>query len=232
MNSGLDIPSTLSVVPLVSNVGIAILPAILASLASAVSLLFKPRELIRTFRRRPMIPMILVLIGVGGYFLVSWMLAAPSKAKADPWVQAAIEYIQEKQQGTANLSDGTTRPVKTTTAPTLNLADSVVFRYGFSRCGHDGGPSPLALKPCWSYTDLDAMFLSSPAVVGKRVYAASTTLDPIANEKFGTVVCLDAATKQADLEGRGAWRGEVQAILQLSGDQRGWQESGDWPGAA
>ena len=53
----------IAVVPIFVNAGTALLPAILAPIASALALLFKPRELFALARRRPLvIPSVLLAV--------------------------------------------------------------------------------------------------------------------------------------------------------------------------
>ncbi len=63
----------LGVVPVFVNTGAALLPAILAGLASVLGLLFRPRELFRLCLRKPWVPILAVAICVGSYLLVPWL---------------------------------------------------------------------------------------------------------------------------------------------------------------
>ena len=78
----------------------------------------------------------------------------------------------------------------------LSAADpraATIFRVDTSRSGHAGGPAPRHLRALWRYVrDEHEMVLSSPAVVGGRVYAATCYIDVFGN--YGAIVCLDAAT--------------------------------------
>ncbi len=185
----------LAVVPIFVNAGTAILPAILAPLASVLALLVRPRELVRACRRRPWAPALVVLAGVGVYFMVVHLVQGTA-AKAGPaaqvsatginWVALAEEHIRRQRAGLDDVTTGTSQ---------AGSHGAVVFRYGYDRCGHDGGPALIDLKtePLWQVKIDDAMFLSSPAVFKDRVYAATTTLEPISGN-FGQVVCVEAKT--------------------------------------
>ena len=118
------------------------------------------------------------------------------------WTRVALARIKTKTTGPA-LSVETAE-----VAPALPLAEEssqpFIFRHGPRRLGAIGGaPSPgLTLAwthyPRWidedgvSQEDAEAMILSSAAVHGSRVYAASCLLDP--PDSFGVLFCLDATT--------------------------------------
>ncbi len=74
----LPVTDELAVVPVFVNVGAAVLPALIAGIATFFSLLFKPRELAAFCKEKPYIPVILVIVCVGGYFLISWLLTPPA----------------------------------------------------------------------------------------------------------------------------------------------------------
>jgi len=75
----------LAVVPVFVNAGAALLPALLAGLASALALLFKPRELARACRKKPYVPLIVVsgwlivylLVYLPTMFALKWALRVP-----------------------------------------------------------------------------------------------------------------------------------------------------------
>src|SRR5687767_2574214 len=69
----------LGVVPIFVNAGTAILPAILAPVASAAALLLRPRELVRAMRRNPAVLLGVLLAGFGIWMFISWMMSAPAK---------------------------------------------------------------------------------------------------------------------------------------------------------
>ena len=55
--------------------GQAVLPAILGGIASAATILFRPRELVRAIRRRPWLPVLVAALGAGGWWLVAWVVS-------------------------------------------------------------------------------------------------------------------------------------------------------------
>ena len=168
---------TLAVIPIIVNAGAAILPSILAGLASAAAMLLKPRELIRLFRRRPYVPAIILAAGLG--LTLAWgplfgpdnparrrgSAVGAAAGQATDWTEIALELLRaEASQRTA--SSG------------LRL----LWRYYPSWTDEDGR----------KHEDKDAMILSSPAVAGKWVYGASCLLEMRRN--YGVVFCVDAAT--------------------------------------
>ncbi len=78
MTMFLTIPDTLAVVPVVFNAGAAVLPALLGALASMVTLLFKPKELFAVCKRRPLVPLVIVIL-CAAIFL--WLRHIPTEAR-------------------------------------------------------------------------------------------------------------------------------------------------------
>lgn len=228
-----------AVVPVFVNAGAALLPAILAGIASVVALIFKPRELARVCVSKPHIPLLLIAIGVGGYFLVSWLMTpldvaeaagAPAGRRASQavdsksdWAKVAIEILRQEERAKiraeAALAMATPEaaPVESAPAVKRSAANDIpsepneiepaitpaepaatdspratIYRGDVSRCGYGGGPSPVNLAPLWEFAEDETMYLSSPIVVGDRVFGASCYLDPPGS--YGAVICLDAAT--------------------------------------
>ncbi len=128
------------------------------------------------------------------------------------WTKIALELIREEQRQASRVSNSTgaapsRSPSSLVSAPATlppsapsaqpdpgskSTASRSNFRAGFDRTGHGGGPAPLELSPLWEHEEEFAMFLSSPVVLGDRVFAAWCLLDP--PKTFGALVCLDAAT--------------------------------------
>jgi len=200
-----DIPSPLGVVPVFVNAGAALLPAIFAGLASAVALLFKPRELLRVCQSKPYIPIIVVGAALGLYFFVGWMEApaaaaqdsgrsklTPAGASQTDWAKVALEILRQER----NAAPGPAVPLSAEgaePAPKDETAGSaLVFRGNYSRSGYLGGPSPTGLALLWEYRQDNTMVLSSPLVTADHVFGATTYLDPPGS--YGSVFCLDAAT--------------------------------------
>jgi len=184
-----NLVAPLAVVPIVVNVGAAVLPAILGGIMSAASILLRPRELLRAVRRRPWVPVLLAALAAGAWWLTGWIIAAwpagPDNVRGSTsidWAQLATEAIYREQVDSAPSPGGATQPA----------GGAVMLGRGPARCGYGQGPSPRNLLPLWRHRAHDTMYLSSPAVVGKWVYGASCYLDPPGN--YGEIFCLDAET--------------------------------------
>ena len=185
----------LGVVPIFVNAGAAILPVILGALASALALLLRPRELARACRRRPgraamvlaCVPAIWLAVGV----MPGW-LKGNARQRPDPcgqaaraakvdWAVAAMGIIRAEQAGAV---------ASTTASLPAREAQNVGLGRDFARGAYDGAGAPLGLRLLWQHVADDTMYLSSPAVVGGRVYGASCMLDVAG--KYGSVLCLEA----------------------------------------
>jgi outer membrane protein assembly factor BamB len=98
------------------------------------------------------------------------------------WAKVAEDLIAREHAGkTPTVLDGVTR----SDAPQ-------VLGHDFSRCSYGGGPSPVRLKPLWSFRPEETMFLSSPAVAGRHVFAAGCQND--LGGYTGLLACIDAQT--------------------------------------
>lgn len=126
----------LGVVPVFVNAGAALLPAILAGVASVAALIFNPRALVRLCKAKPHIPLLIVMVAVGGYFAVTWVLGQPDQAAQSPaagrrapasendndWAQVALEILRQEERAkvreflrAAAKPDGKTPPTDTVT---------------------------------------------------------------------------------------------------------------------
>jgi outer membrane protein assembly factor BamB len=214
----MELTSQFAVVPIVVNAGAALLPALLAGVASIAALIFKPRELIRACRARPGV-VLAVLSVVVGTVAMMWFWPAGSTGKnrttrsgsseagsassglapvTVDWTRVALARIAATKAG------ATVAPVASASiTPAASGKEPFIFRGGTERLGSLGGEIKGPLQLAWQYyprwrdngveqEDRDAMVLSSPAVWGDRVFGASCTLDP--PDSFGSVFCLDAAT--------------------------------------
>lgn len=175
----------LAVVPIFVNAGAALLPALVAGVASALAVLFKPRELWQLCRRRPMTPVAVVTcaaaVGMGG-----WWVVGGAQASAKARNPAGIDWIKVAEQ----IAGGEGKAELATSE-----RHASVFRFDYSRCGHDGGASPVKLHRKWRFDADGATILSSPLVANGRVYGATYFQDVAGSA--GEVFCLDAATGQA-----------------------------------
>jgi len=207
----------LAVVPIVANVGAAVLPAIIGSLSSVAAVLFNPKALWRVCTTKPHIPILVVAAGVGLWFAVGWLMAPPgptdsgsasarsqsvgSGSSATDWTQVALAMIAAEERAklappaaAAGASAAVVAPASAAAATTTAAVEAQAMQYrgNFSRSGWDGGPAPTGLAKAWSYNEEQTMFLSSPLVRDGVVYGASAYLDP--PKSYGAVVALDAAT--------------------------------------
>ncbi len=226
------------VVPVFVNAGAALLPAILGGLVSFLALLLKPRELLRACIRRPWVPLLVIGIGVGGYYGINWLFphGEDIASEADDrrevssdktsWSDVALELIQKEENDWKGkwLEEVTARRelearvaelelLLTKTGEPANLpvegeatdlptpTQARIYRGDSARCGYGGGGAPTSLLPFWDYNDDFTMYLSSPLVVGDKIYGASCVLDPPNN--YGAVFCLTAT------EGKELWYADV-----------------------
>ena len=221
---GLGHAACLGVVPVFINAGAALLPAILAGVASLASLLLRPADLWRACQARPWIAagVFTCIAGIGAG-LACWVrpaaahalgrrsaLPASGDAAVVPgtqridWAALAIEWLRQEK-----VAAGTGTAVAQR-MPDRHDSGAVVFGGGPLRSGYAGGGSPLELEVQWEFPAagtaaaqdlLGAMYLSSPAVVEDTVYGGACLIDP--QGSYGTVFCLDAAT------GRPRWTTSV-----------------------
>ncbi|VGO15487.1 Quinohemoprotein alcohol dehydrogenase ADH IIB [Pontiella desulfatans] len=201
----------LAVVPIFVNAGAAILPALAAGIATFFALLFKPKALLKACKEKPLVPVSVVLIGVGIWAAVRFWPAHGGETHEEPkrtasagsgtvyidWTEIALARIKAKQRGEVKKVEQPKVAVEAVDAP-------VIFRGGNHRLGAVGPAPSGELSLAWDYfpswvdddgtveTVDSAMILSSPAVHGDRVYAASCELDP--PDSYGIVFCVDANT--------------------------------------
>ncbi len=198
-----------TVVPVVAQAGTALAPLIAVGVTNTIGLLMKPKELLRVLRAKPWILLILLVIGLAGWGLWSWLMAppaavattrggngTPAAAGGTDWSKVALEIIRQRNSGPAPAAVPAIEAPKATAGAAPNAtASAFYFRGGPGRSGHLGGAPPSGLKAAWNYYPQDdrlAMTLSSPAAQGGRIFGASCLLDPPGS--YGTVFCLDAAT--------------------------------------
>src|SRR3954466_10129760 len=77
-----ELSTPTAVVPIFVNAGAALVPTLIAGLTTVLAILLKPRELLTLFRRKPWLPVsvIVVLVAVG--FGIPHLLATPANARA------------------------------------------------------------------------------------------------------------------------------------------------------
>ncbi|MHB1035419.1 MAG: outer membrane protein assembly factor BamB family protein [Pirellulales bacterium] len=183
---------TIAVVPIFTTAGAALAPMILAALASLAALALKPRELLRLGREKP--AWAATALGTVALVLAAtWLWAAGasagSGARLEPravarcdWAKVAEDLIALERVGKA--------PTTLTSAAPVEIP--LVLGHDFARGSYAGGPSPEKLKPLWSFRPQETMFLSSPAVAGKRVFAAGCQAE--LGGYSGLLACLDFET--------------------------------------
>ncbi len=190
-----------AVVPILTNAGIAVLPAVLAGIGSVLALLLKPREAISLCRRKPHVP-ILALLTLAAIAGGTWWLMLPAPTADRPaqaaatktdWTAVALEILREEKLAaagtTARVPDATAAAANTPADPPQRV-EPFNRRGNFLRTGHVGGPPLRRLQALWEYNSNKGYFyLSDAAVHGDRIYAAGCLQD--LTGIFGTLTCLD-----------------------------------------
>ena len=210
--------SQLAVVPIVVNVSVALLPAIIAAITSFLAILFKPKELIHLCRAKPWIPLFMFVI-VGTVGILIWLWSTPAQHGTGSrqrtsdtsvstdliatmnidWTKIALEHINAQRRKPIRLTEA-----KKNKTNRISADNPFIFRAGSKRLGSLGADLSGPMQKTWHYyprwidetgieqEDTEAMILSSPAFYNNHVYAASCLLDPPDN--YGAIFCLDAAT--------------------------------------
>lgn len=181
---------SLSVVPIFVNAGAAVLPAIIIGTASILTNLFRPKELARICREKPLAPIgilaVLAAVGVG----IFW-LASGHDAKAAGQSANAVHGSMGTRDWSAFAIETLQRDPHFLDPPVVDpLAEPLVLGQDYARCGYAGGDAPEKLTLLWKHAVGRSMFLSSPLVSGERVFAATNR--PSAGYPSGIVYCLDA----------------------------------------
>ena len=180
--------SSLAVVPIFMSAGAAILPTVVAACASVAAVILKPRELVRLCRQRPGLmggvgAGLAVVVGVLTWYMM--MPAAPvkvaAKEKKTDWAKVAQDILAQE-------------PLHRMTAVGA-VAGAGKAEQDFTRTGFGGGTSPSKLAPVWSFRPDNTMFISVPAIVGKRIFAAGCQSDM--GSYLGLLACVDAETGKA-----------------------------------
>jgi outer membrane protein assembly factor BamB len=197
--------SMFAVVPIFTSAGVALLPTVMAALASMAAILLKPRELMRLVRRRPLaFGVAVAAIALGLATAWAWASGPSPRGAAVAgigatshfdWAKVAEEIIAQQRSGKAPTEPMTAAPVK---AP-------LVLGRDYARCAYEGGTAPLRLKTEWNYRPEETMFLSSPVVAGNRIFAAGCQAD--LGNYSGLLACIDAES------GKPLWQ-----ITQVAGE--------------
>ena len=196
----------LAVVPIVVNAGAAVLPAVVAAMASFAVILLKPRELMRLLRRRKLAAgavaggLVVLVAGLCWWHSRSSVQhsrrnEAEQSGHVD-WAKVAEDIIARERlrqsgailAGTASGSSG-----ELATAP--HPIDSGFQPLGggdYSRTLATGGQSPVGLIPAWSFHPEATVFFCDPVIIGNRIYAAGC--QPDLGAYTGLLTCLDLDT--------------------------------------
>jgi outer membrane protein assembly factor BamB len=159
--------ANLAVVPIVFNVGAALLPTIMAALANIAAVLFNPMALGLLLRRRwrlvAAVSSSLVLVVFGGIALLRATPVSRTAARAEAlsarqidWARVAEDLIAQEK-----LHQTSTAPVRAPDAPAKGTPVD----------------APAGLRPLWSFQPEDGLFLGTPAIVGKRIYVSANQTD-------------------------------------------------------
>lgn len=192
----------LAVVPIITNAGVAVLPALLAGLGSVVALIFKPRQLMALCIKKPYVPVLALLILAAAGAGVWWFMqpahetaqsevATPGAAKTD-WTKVALELI--RQEKLAGQGIAASQPANTHEAP-VSAGTHFNRRGNFARTGHLGGPSPRNLQPLFEYSAGEGTYyFSDPAIHGDRIFAAGWFQD--VTGMYGVFTCMNRTGKK------------------------------------
>ena len=237
----------LAVVPLVVSGGAAVLPAVVAAVASVAAMVFNPRALVRLLRRRWLASSVVLGAMVLCMVAAVWWWRSespvrragrntPHEAGRIDWAKVAEEIIaqeraREKSGNAAALAaDPPARaggPV-----PAAQGAPGLTALGGqdFSRVLYRGGPSPAGLIALWSFKPEGTVFFGVPAIAGKRVYAAGCQSD--LGGYTGLLACLDLDSGKPLWQTIGKGRRAVAAVFQFAGVVGGREIPRDWAGFA
>ena len=181
-----------AVVPIFMSAGAAVLPTVAAAAASVLALLFKPRELFRLCRRRPMAACSAGALASLAILLLVWWIETPAPAHPVARVPARPDWARVAQDiiAQAPLHPAATAAAGEAPPPPPLPAPAAARPQDFTRCLFLGGASPAHLAPLWTYRPEATMFISTPAVAGQRIFAAGCASD--LGGYTGLLACLDA----------------------------------------
>jgi len=203
-----------AVIPVVANLGTALLPALFAGLGTVAALVFKPKQLFRACRANPGRALGTAVGMAAALALGWWVFMAPGPetpadgrrpglaavtggGAATDWTKVALELIRSGERRPAAVAivaptTGETVAIPPVTSAVPVRTAALLFRADAARSGHGGGAAPKNLKPVWEYSEDNTMYLSAPLVADGYVFGASCYLDP--PKTYGSVFCLDVAT--------------------------------------
>lgn len=195
-----------AVVPIVVNAGAAVLPTVVAAVASFAVLLFKPRELIRLMRhRKRVVGMVVggvtITVAVASWWHSSALAQHASQSEVRPsgrldWAKVAEDIIAQENLHQLTSVAAQSAPGSNTlpTNAPLSNEPELPLNSGIDRARTRviGDQSPAGLIPAWSFRPEGTLFFSDPAVGGKRVYAAACQQD--LGAYTGSLTCLNLDT--------------------------------------
>jgi outer membrane protein assembly factor BamB len=187
--------TSIGVVPIFVNAVPALVPTLIAAAGTIASVILKPSELVGLFRRKPWVPVALILVIAGLWFGIAQLLGAPAQAANSrrggegiaavhtDWTAVALKVIQDKENAG-----------KTT-----------------------------GVVPAWVNTSYDGWVLSSPVYSSKtdRVFGTATVEDVAS--MFGVLYCLDANSGKEVWKAEKAGDEDLKAFFSspaLSEDQK------------
>jgi outer membrane protein assembly factor BamB len=193
----------IAVVPLVVSGGAAVLPAVVAAVASIAGMVFNPRALFRLLRRRWLASSVVLGAMVFCMVVAVWWWRssspvrragrnAPHEAGRIDWAKVAEDIMAQERarQGSGNAAALAADP-PARAGGTVTAAPGLTASGGqdFSRVLYKSGPSPAGLIALWSFKPEGTVFFGVPAIVGKRIYAAGCQSD--LGGYTGLLACVD-----------------------------------------
>jgi outer membrane protein assembly factor BamB len=164
-----DSCTSLGVVPIFVNAGASIAPLIIAPLTAFFAILFKPKALLALFKSKPWVPLVVLAVGTGIWFLGAHLFSSTAQAStAKKAADHSIAYQRDWNQFALDLIRDEENAAKKT-----------------------------GIKPIWDYSpdpDGGAMVLSSPvfAHTSNRVFCTAAVQDVASF--FGMIYCVDSNT--------------------------------------
>ena len=188
-----------AIVPIFTNLGAAVLPMILATIGSAVAIVFRPRELMRLCRENP--GTVLKSIAVLGVFALCAFFgyqflagAGTQRVVAAPphfdWAKIAENIIAQENAGKIASTLPSEPPSGGNDATDVGSPPT-----GSSSSPTNAPTAPKHLTLLWRFQPEDTMFLTKPAVFANRIFVAGCQSD--LGSYTGILACLDAETGQS-----------------------------------